>query len=149
MEHDEAKPTASYIVPEVPIYHAPCLRKYTRIEFAHPEYRGSGVGERQVEPIRTGDRGLHQTIQRRLVDVADVYRKKRRANERLRKLFRGSGRVVIINLLWFFQAQEDNWCSSEPGGLKNWQIDDGNRALGRPLPQVRLCPQEEFDLNGS
>ena len=148
MEHDEAKSTASYIVPEVPIYHAPCLRKYARVEFAHPAHRGSGVSERQVKPICTGDRGLHQTIQRRLADVADVYRKKRRANERLRKLFRGSGRVVVINLLWFFQAQEDNWCAAEPGGLKNGQIDDGNRALGRPLPQVRLCPQEVFNVNG-
>jgi hypothetical protein len=45
VEHDEAMLTIAYFVPEVPIHHAPSLRKYPRIEFAHAAHRASGLSE--------------------------------------------------------------------------------------------------------
>ena len=146
MEYDEAMLTTAYFVPEVPVYHAPSLRKYSCIKFVfHAAHRAPGLGERQVKPICGGGRGLHQAIQLCLTSFADVDREERRANERLCKLFWLDGWVVVIGL-WFTQAKEDDWCAPEPGGFKDRLIDGSNRALRRTLPKVWFRPQEVFNL---
>jgi hypothetical protein len=104
---------------------------------------------RQIKSICGSGRGLHQAIQPCLIDFAEVDRKERCANERLRKLFGGDGWAVDIGL-WFTHAEEDNWCAPEPGGFENWQIDGSNRALrpGRSLSNVWFRPQERLNLSG-
>ncbi len=145
MEHDEAMLTIAYFISEVPIHHAPRLRKYARMEFVHPTHRAERLLEGQIKPTCGCGRCLHQAIQLYLIYFAEVDRKESYADERLCKLFGGDGRAVDI-CLWFTHAKEDNWCAPEPGGLKNWQIDDGNRAfrLGRPLSKVRFRASEAF-----
>src|SRR6266436_2508663 len=96
--------TIAYFVSEVPIHHAPRLRKYARIEFVHPTQRASRLVEGQIKPICGGGRGLDQAIQPRLIDFAEVDRKERCANERLRKVFGGDGWAVDIGL-WFTHAE--------------------------------------------
>ena len=90
--------TIAYFVPEVPVYHAPSLRKYSRIKLAHVAYRAPGLGERQVNLICGGGRGLHQAIQLCLTSFADIDREERCANERLCKLVGLDGWAVVIEL---------------------------------------------------
>ena len=143
--------TIAYLVPEVPIHHAPRLRKYARIEFVHLTQRASRLVEGQIKPhLWRRPRSASSDPVPCPIDFAEVDRKESCANERLRKLFGGNGWAVDIGL-WFTHAKEDNWCAPEPGGFKNWQIDGSNRArsrLRRSLSNVWFRPQKRLNLSG-